>query len=149
MTSKFTFQPFYFLPILLLLAFPFSMKAAAIRQIHATAQHCFTEKKEVKQKRFVYKLFRSKLINVEKKKIDKLAWVVFIGGLLSFLLVFPVKFFLGFAILGFATLITSIFAFHRIKREGTSGRWLVILGVLLVLVPGALFGLVFAALNKL
>lgn len=102
------------------------------------------------EKRFGAKfLHRSKATGLEKKKTDGLAIAVFIGGLASFILVFPVKFFLGFAILGLATLITSIFAFRRIKRDGTRGRWLVILGILLVLVPGALFGLVFAALGKL
>jgi hypothetical protein len=112
-------------------------------------QHCIRTEKQAAKKGFFKRAFHRKPANSDKKKIDKLAWVVFIGGLLSFLLVFPLKFFLGFAVLGFATLITSIIAFHRIKEAGTGGKWLVVLGILLVLVPGALFALVFSALSQL
>lgn len=136
--------------LLLFIASPFPM-AAAVSGHHQPAkmQHCFQSERPAAANRLFHRMFHRKPINTEKKKIDKLAWVVFVGGLLSFLLVFPAKFFLGFAILGFATLITSIFAFHRIKREGTGGKWLVVLGILLVLVPGVLFALVISALSQL
>lgn len=152
MSLKLTFlKTALFLSILLALVLPNTALAAANHSTQPILQqHCFEGKKAVKKQRFVSKfLHHSKTSSLEKKKTDPLAIGVFIGGLASFILVFPVKFFLGFAILGLATLIMSVFAFRRMKRNGTRGRWLVILGILLVLVQGALFALVFAALGKL
>lgn len=152
MCLKITFlKTAFLLPIIFTFVLPNTALAAANHSTQPILQqHCFEGKKVDKKKRFVSKfLHHLKTSSLEKKKTDPLAVAVFIGGLASFILVFPVKFFLGFAILGLATLIMSIFAFRRIKRNGTRGRWLVILGILLVLVPGALFGLVLAALGKL
>ncbi len=152
MNLKITFLKIAFLlPMLFAILLPKATLAAAS---HATepvvSQHCFAEKKTVKRQRFVSRfLHHSKTSSLEKKKTDPLAIAVFIGGLASFILVFPVKFFLGFAILGLATLVMSIFAFRRMKRNGTKGRWLAITGVLLVLVVAGFFGLVLGALSKL
>ncbi|MCC6723064.1 MAG: hypothetical protein IT258_01045 [Saprospiraceae bacterium] len=85
----------------------------------------------------------------EKGKTLKLAPWVLIGGIVSFLLVFPLKFFYAFVVVGLATLIAGILALLQFRQNSDlKGRWMVWTGMALVVILGGFFGLVLYALSR-
>ncbi len=84
------------------------------------------------------------------KKTDGLAIAVLVSGILSFLLFFPIKLIYGFLILGAATLVMGIFALRKLRRRpDLGGKWMVWLGMGIVVLTGLFLGLVFYALSLL
>jgi hypothetical protein len=86
---------------------------------------------------------------IDKMKIDGLAVAVLVGGIVSFLLFFPLKIFYAFVVVGLATLVMGFFALRKLRRrDDIKGKWMAWLGIAFVVVPALFIGLVLYALSQ-